>query len=579
MKQRVTRRHLLATWPVVAFGGCGGGGADEVGTAQVSAADDTRLDAPPPTATEQAKGLDAAAFSRTPAQFKLWDAGSGPTRDFWSLHLQLRWRHRNTGDWLDAALVPQGTTPWASFVVKTVGPVEVDLTALAARWVATGENRGAFLRGSGVSYSAYALWAGRLSATPPQLEVKTNQGTFICPGLVATFSPSTYTNPDTRQSCRHSWNAPALVQFDLSAVRGTVQRALMRLQCLERDVRHAFNVQVFEVDAPRFQLGADGSTARMGLAAAGDAALKTHPSVVCMGDFRNLARGALFSELEFDSRNPYEQLPDPDAPGTVMLRGSMTPNANLSFSSVVQLLRGDDAPGLHPALPARYEQLYGRLYFYLEDDWDSSVDVNKMALGWDLRMGWWNTYAGGYWYSITGNGGRRGSGKKIFWPKGSSRVQLYDAWGYEGHSVRMVAGKAPADGNPYTELRPLQDYIYSLDQTSSYYGEIERLGNAVLSKGRWHCVEQRIKINSVDTTVVDELGNGEANPDGELDTWLDGVLVSQRRGLRWRCHPEMGIRGPWINWYFGGRTRPTSTMHYRMNHFVVATEYIGPRVG
>ena len=106
----------------------------------------------------------------------------------------------------------------------------------------------------------------------------------------------------------------------------------------------------------------------------------------------------------------------------------------------------------------------------------------------------------------------------------------------------------------------------------------ERLGPAVVGKGRWHCIEQRIRINSVQGPF-DELGNGTPVPDGELDTWLDGVLVSQRRGLQWRCHPEMGIRGPWINWYYGGREVPDSTMHYRMNHFVLATEYIGPRVG
>jgi hypothetical protein len=41
----------------------------------------------------------------------------------------------------------------------------------------------------------------------------------------------------------------------------------------------------------------------------------------------------------------------------------------------------------------------------------------------------------------------------------------------------------------------------------------------------------------------------------------------------------MGIRGPWINWYFGGSPLPDMTMHYRMNHFVLGTEYIGPRVG
>ncbi|MDZ5461446.1 hypothetical protein [Azohydromonas lata] len=571
---QIKRREALLTLPALALAGCGGGGAgSDIAESAAQAAAGVATE----TAKESVSSLSSPAA--TPAQFLLWDAGSGPSRDYWNVHLQLPWKNRNVGDWLDAAGVGQGAQPWAGFVVKALGPVTVDITALAARWVGTGENRGAFLRGSGVSASAFATWAGRLSATPPQLLVRTEQGEFACAGLVATLNPSTYRNLDTRQSAWHTARTPVMVQFDLSAVRGTVQQALMTLTCVDRDVRYAFNVGVFEVDAPRFQLGADAQASRMGIAAGGDAALRAHPAVLRMGDFSNLTRSGLFDELSFDSRNPYELLADPDAPGTVMFRGTLTPNANLSFNGVSQLLRGNPADPLRPALPALYEELYARLYIYLEPDWDSSVDINKMALGWDLRLGWWNDYAGGYWYSITGNGGRRGTGKRLFWPKGSSgAVQLYDRWGYEGHSVRMVAGLDPGDGSPYAELRPLQDYIYSLDQASDF-GEVERLGNAVISKGRWHCLEQRIRINSVDSSLTDEWGNGEANPDGEIDTWLDGVLVAQRRGLRWRCHPEIGLRGPWINWYFGGRTRPTSTMHYRMNHFALATEYIGPRVG
>ncbi|MDZ5456132.1 hypothetical protein [Azohydromonas lata] len=571
----LNRRQAMSTLSALMLAGCGGGedsGLDlSMPTSGTTAA---------PLATEQAKevaGNTPAQTPQAPPQFLLWDAGSGPSRDFWSRHLALPWKHRNTGDWLDAQGLPQGDVPWASFPVSGQPRVyEVDITALVRHWVDSGENRGAFLRGSGTTGSAYAIWSGRESEVPPQLLVTTDQGSFNCAGMLCGFDPSTYRSPDTRQSATHKPSAPVMVQFDLSAVQGSVQSALMRLNCLQAN--YVFTVKVFEVDAPRFNLGTDGQAPRMGLAAQGEAALKSHPSVLRCGDFGNLARGAVFDEVLTDSRNPCQQLPDPDAPGTTMLRGQFVPQTHASFHAVTQLLRGDAADPLRPALPATYDELYCRLYFMLEDDWNSTADVHKIALGWDLRMGWWNDYAGGYWYSITGNGGRRGSGKKHFWPAGSSGgVQLADRWGYDGHSVRLCAGIDPGDGNPYSRLRPLQDYVYSLDQPSDY-GVIERLGSAAIAKGRWHCVEQRIKINSV-TGPYDELGNGESVPDGELDTWLDGVLVSERRGLRWRCHPEMALRGPWINWYFGGRALPDMTMHYRMNHFVLATEYIGPRVG
>lgn len=571
--EKQNRRQALMTLSALALAGCGGG--EELGTSAAGTSGQA-------AALEGAKALGATAAPKLPPQFLIWDAGSGPSRDYWCSHLLLRWKNPNVGDWLDAAGTPQGTVPFASFQISSVGIQQVDITALAARWVSSGENRGVFLRGAGTTgstqLSAYALLGGRLAANPPQLQVTTDQGSYVCSGRVATINPSTYRSLDTRQGTKLNMRTPVLVQFDLDEVRGTVQSAVMRLDCLE--AYRITAVSVFEVDAPRFQLGGDGATPRMGIAAAGEAALRTHPSVLRMGDFSNLNRGVVFNDLALDSRNPIEQLPDPDAPGTVMLRGSFTPNANNSFSGVVQLLRADPNDPLRPALPALYEELYARMYFFLEDDWCNLDNVHKMALGWDLRMGWWNDYAGGYWYTTTGNGGVPGSGKKVFWPKGrSGGVQLYDRWAYEGHSVRMMGGLEPAltDDTPYRKLRAMQDYVYSLDQAASF-GDYERLGTAVYAKGRWHCVEQRIKINSVDTTVTDELGNGEANPDGEIDTWLDGVLVEQRRGLRWRCHPEMGIRGPWINWYYGGRTRPVNTMHYRMNHFVVSTEYIGPRV-
>jgi hypothetical protein len=37
----------------------------------------------------------------------------------------------------------------------------------------------------------------------------------------------------------------------------------------------------------------------------------------------------------------------------------------------------------------------------------------------------------------------------------------------------------------------------------------------------------------------------------------------------------MGVEGPWINWYYGGKKASEVPMHYRMADMVLATEYIG----
>jgi hypothetical protein len=141
----------------------------------------------------------------------------------------------------------------------------------------------------------------------------------------------------------------------------------------------------------------------------------------------------------------------------------------------------------------------------------------------------------------------------------------------------MEAGRAPQNpDDPYQHLRPVTSYVYHLDQFD-YNGTVERWGNAVIERGRWHCIEQQLRLNSI-TGPFDDVGNGEAVADGLLRTWVDGVLVGERTGMRWRRHPEISIEGPWINWFFGGKQAANREMHYRMRDFVVARRYIGPRV-
>jgi hypothetical protein len=55
-------------------------------------------------------------------------------------------------------------------------------------------------------------------------------------------------------------------------------------------------------------------------------------------------------------------------------------------------------------------------------------------------------------------------------------------------------------------------------------------------------------------------------------------MCGEVTNLRWRRHREMGVQGPWVNWFYGGKLPTEVPMHYRMNHVVVARKYIGPRV-
>jgi hypothetical protein len=216
-------------------------------------------------------------------------------------------------------------------------------------------------------------------------------------------------------------------------------------------------------------------------------------------------------------------------------------------------------------IPDKVEtELYARYYVYLEEDWGSEVDGNKMP-GWDGRFGWWNPV--GYWQSTTGNGGSRPTGLKV---RNSS-----NHWEYQGASMRGSGGMRSNDGNPYDNLFWLGNYIYHLDQDGAY-GEHNTWPGVVIDKGQWHCIEQHIRMNSI-TGPYDSVGNGEAMHDGQYTVWMDGVLAFKRANLRWRRHPEMGIQGFWLNWFHGGTALAPRDMHFRMDAMVIARSYIGPR--
>jgi hypothetical protein len=585
--EQQNRRAALGSMAGLWLTACGGGESDVEGAAAQQATPPSAdapavAEAPPTTGSNapQSTAMPAAAPAGGDArQFLTWDAGSGPSRDFWSRHLKLRWKNPSAGDWVDAHGLPQGLVPFATApVTAAAGWQQFDGTTLVNQWLSSGENKGFMLRVSGKT-SPSLTWAGRLSSNPPRLVATLLDGRVVqCPcHAFAGFSGTSTSGLDTRQQTRTSTVQSSILQFDLRSLQGQVQSAVVHLHC-DGMSGTALALQVFQCDPPRFQLGADHAAPRAGLAAevGSEAALKTHPDVIRAGDFSDLGKGVLFDSLQVSENSVNQQLADPDIPGSVMFRGSFTPLGRGSFDGRIETMRANYSDPLRPPVVVE-EEMFARLYFFLEDDWRSTRDANKMAIGWDLRMGWWNNAQGGYWQSTTGNGGARGSGLKIYAAaKRNGSSQSYDCWEYQGHSIRMEAGLGVSDGNPYEAMRPVESYAYNLDQATAY-GDMYRLGNAVIQRGRWHCIEQQIKMNSV-TGPYDAVGNGQAVADGELRSWLDGVLVSEVKGLRWRRHPDMGIQGPWINWYYGGKQPTERTMHYRMNHLAVARRYIGPRV-
>jgi hypothetical protein len=589
------RRLALASLSSMWLAACGGGKSaaaeltEEIPLATVPPSNTTPTNTTPTPPSPAPAAPTRPPEDDLPPQYIPTDAGDGPTRTYFNKHLQLQWKHRNVGDWTDAKGTPQGTVPFAQITFTTIGRHSIDLTALGKRWQAAQECKGAMLMvGANSSSYPYAVVAGRLSATPPVfVALYANGATEMlpCTGL-ASFSPSTANGMNTTQSCQISPATPSLIALDATRLRSELVSLRLDINVIARS---GAVLSVYEVDAPRYVMAGSGSeTVEMGLEALGEAALKSHPDVLRAGDFSNVVkrnvstnRDGIFDTvdvLRYGGVSIGEQVAEAD--GSVSFRGKFLAgnwdegDKRGSSNFKTEHMRADFNNPLRP--PAMVEdEMFCRLYVFLEDDWRSVRDANKMAIGWDLRMGWWND--SGYWQSVTGNGGSPGDGRRYVVPRKSLSIASPEQYQYNGHSIRMEAGKGPSNPNdPYAAMRPLQSYVYNLDQSTGF-GDMMRLGNGVIHRARWVCLEQQVKMNSLVGPVLDDQGNREATADGLLRTWVDGILVSELNNLRWRRHPQMGIQGPWINWYYGGKQPSEMEMHYRMNHFVVARKYIGPR--
>jgi hypothetical protein len=538
-------------------------------------------------------------------QYLLDDTGNGPNYRYSCAHLGLEWLHKNVGDWLDADGLSQGPRPSATVSVPAIGAVELDATALTRRLLENG-NQGIRLKAGGAA--GVVICDGRTGAKPPVLRVVTATGVVDCKCTASAMWTSEATGTATQDSRAKiqfdGGNFHSALRFDLSGVIGDVERASLLLNVQAR-FGSGTAINAFELLARRFVMGAGSAPPMLGLAArVGEANLAGQPGVDMAGDFagttfdasRNTATvPKLFGPVNAHPDTFVGIVEDVHAPGTFAWRGRFVPINRSNSSSVgtdprrgafdgtKALMLPDMTDPLRPAVNPVLERFY-RCYILLEDDWGTVNDGNKMGLTWDLRGGWWND--AGYWQSTTGNGGSRGDGRRVKATVNNGGI-LTPRWVHQGHMERMEAGQRPLNPFPYGDLRRPVGYNYHIDQGGPFPGgDLDPLGGVIygnvldsmITKGRPYCLEQRLRMNSVDMSVVDANGNGEAVPDGILTTWINGVMVDHRDTYRWRRHPSMGIFGVNLNWYLGGRQESFTTMHFQTNLVVLADEYIGPRV-
>ena len=145
-----------------------------------------------------------------------------------------------------------------------------------------------------------------------------------------------------------------------------------------------------------------------------------------------------------------------------------------------------------------------------------------------------------------GGAGRRPAGDDHF----STRVEGWRDW-------RRVA--APGFLHCYTYWMDMKR-----DRDGNYWGNMlgpEPAARYVPKLGEWHCVEQRVAVNSP----------GQA--DGELAVWLDGTLYVHYTGFRWRSSEAVRIKRISLMVSVHEATRDNTVWY---DDVVVSTGYVGP---
>jgi len=160
-------------------------------------------------------------------------------------------------------------------------------------------------------------------------------------------------------------------------------------------------------------------------------------------------------------------------------------------------------------------------------------------------------------------------GEPTTWPKGFAGKKpggdnffgsALDAWGDWG--TLAPPGKWMLYSY-WQEMKP--------DGRGDYWGNNFKAAQDPIERGRWYTVEMMIKANSTPEAA-----------DGEQAFWVDGKLIAEFKGFRWRSTDKLKLNSFWL--LHDGHTEDLNkdadhasrVYEVSFDDVVLATEYIGP---
>lgn len=470
-----------------------------------------------------AVGGESSPGNELADRLRLYEGEGGTTCTHFLADI-LPWQ-RSLGDWLDAKGKLHGDEAFDVTSVSAIGAVW-EVTGLVRKWAAKEQTRGIFfLRAlGGSSYAAFNSRENRSPGNWPMLMLEYADGKQENrkPTADTNLNCSTYRAIGRVDPLTVSAQENVLVEFELP--KDLDGRKLTRARLLMTNAKgqpSPLRVGVFAAALPVFPANAP----RQGIAASfdGDRGIEKHPDVVFASGFDE---GLMWKSKWANASGEIDVVSDAPSLRFVPLSGAAL-RINLKKGSNY----GSDVKFNTRVLGKEPDELYFRYYLRLADDWNPTVDGGKMP-------GMAGTY------NVAGWGGRRSDGT--------------NGWSMRGGFLRIFEGDHPMRG-----LTQLSTYAYHAGMQGDY-GEHWPWPGALLARNRWYCIEQRVKLNNPGAS------------DGLLQVWLDGRLIMDRNGIRYRTVDRLHIEDVWINVYHGGMELSPHDQHLFVDNVVVARSYIGP---
>jgi hypothetical protein len=472
------------------------------------------------------------------AAFNDWAEGSqaaadGATRDYYNRAGKLEWENY-LGDWRDANDTPQGDLPYASAEIQDTNTpryVEWDVRALVQEWVdGTHPNQGFFIHAiSGAGPINFRSREFADAAQHPQLVVGVGGGDETLAPLADTYlEPSTYRSMGDAQTLSLRLNGSnILLRFDLSAIAAGAQitTALLRLYTHTQYGNTTLKAGIFRCSQGE-QVTSAAPIAGLAADYADDQGIGDHPDVIFATGFEadnweaewSYAGGSI-DVISADDARSFSPLIGK------ALRAKIPEGENSAMSVIYKF---EEKIGEEP------EEIYLRYYLRFADDWNQTVYGGKLP-------GVSGTYGAAGW------GGRK--------PDGT------DGWSARGTYFLSITGD-----NPLAGTHPIGTYCYYADQPGTY-GDTwpwNKAYKGFLSKNRWHCIEQYVRMNTPGVH------------DGILRAWVDGRPAFEKADIMFRTVDRLKIEQIWMNLYHGGTAVSPYDQHLYIDNVVVARQYIGP---